>query len=99
MRIPIAKTAIRLFIPVLVAMGGCGPDQCQRLERARRKCEEHVQQLKQELLIVRDEAASLKNEVAESRQQLSRKDEEIARLKREREGLLARLRALGNPGD
>jgi chemotaxis protein MotB len=95
MRTWAVRIAIGLSVPAFLASTGCvSKEQYEKLDAAYRKCNEHREQLQQELQAEKDNVASLNNQLASLKDQLSGKDSEISRLKTENDSLLAKMKEL-----
>ncbi len=95
MRTRAVRIVVGLCAPVILASTGCvSKEQYEKLDAAYRKCNEHRDQLQQELQAEKDNVASLNNQLAALRDQLGGKDGEMARLRSENESLAAKLREL-----
>jgi hypothetical protein len=94
MRTHAAVAVIGIWVPVLVACAGCGPDQNERLVRATQKCEEHCRELERELQGERATAGSRNGQLDALRVQVAARDAEISQLESENRRLADRIRSL-----
>jgi chemotaxis protein MotB len=77
---------------LIAASSGCvSKEQYERVRAHLRKCDEHREQLQQELQAEKDNVAALQNQLATIRDQYGGKDAEIARLQQENNQLSAAL--------
>jgi len=90
MRTPGLGIALGLSSTVLVLSVGCVPkEQYEKLNGMYRKCNEHREQLLQELQVAKDNNAALNSQLSGFNDQLAARDSEIARLKKEKDALSA----------
>jgi chemotaxis protein MotB len=86
---------VGLCVPVLASGVGCvSKEQYEKLDAAYKKCNEHREQLQQELQAEKDNVASLNNQLASLKDQMAPKDAEINRLKGENDSLMAKMKEL-----
>ncbi len=87
--------ALGVIVPLLATMVGCvSKEQYEKLDAAYRKCNEHREQLQQELQAEKDNIAALNAQLAQLKDQLSGRDGDSDRLRKENEALQARLKEL-----
>ncbi|MBN1344183.1 MAG: OmpA family protein [Phycisphaerae bacterium] len=92
MRTPGPKVGVLLCTLAVAANSGCvAKEQYEKVRANLRKCDEHRQQLQQELQAEKDNVAALQNQLATIRDQYGGKDAEIARLQQENNQLSAAL--------
>ncbi len=92
MRTPGRSLGVVLCGVVVALASGCvSKEEYERVVQAEKKCNEHREQLLQELQAEKDNVAALTNELAAVKDRLSGKDAEIARLQKENADLSAAL--------
>ena len=95
MRTPGLRVAVCLSSLILVLTVGCvSKDQYEKLDAAYRKCNEHREQLQQELAAEKDNVAALNNQLAALRDGQSGKDGRLAALEKENAALSAEMEKL-----
>lgn len=97
MRTPGVIVAVCLSSMVLALEVGCvSKEQYEKLDAAYRKCDEHREQLQQELQAEKDNVAALTSQLEALRSQTGGSASELAALRKERDSLKAELDKLLN---